>query len=1097
MGAVFLAYDEQQEHSTRVPLAVKVVPQASSEEARQQLRELFEREASAAAMLAQAPHFVRVLAHDVGVDPAFLVMEHVDWPTLRDCIRQAREDGRGQGLSPAMVARIGIAVLRGVSVMHYHRVVHRDLKPSNIFFRRNENDDFDIKILDFGVWTREATEDGPHDSVVGLGHRLDQVPVGTYSYMSPEQMAGRPVTARSDLHTLGSVLWELVTGTVPYRMNNALQGRALSDRFERLKSLPVKPENMSDGFYGVLARALAFEPKERWDSAEEMKLALKVWLAEEVMRSKSAFTGCAGRIETLDAQVEHVKAQLSPARDLLHQVDQLSGLVYLLKSQAEDASPDAISGAVEEMEIRVDALAKELSVFSRDVMESSQRISREKTEDLGGSLDLPALRDPANQRVAAFVGPIAPRLVLLASVVSALIAAVAFTVVLARRRPVDPPPSQASKLAAVAPSVAPRSEQPPRTEPQGPIRISPAGHTRGPILVGFELNGVLSAGRDGSVLWLEPKTGGVERLHNLSSGVTSLAVSPNARLAALGLADGRLIMLETSSGRRLLERPTESGPLTLVRFSPNGRHVVFPGDGESLSVLRSDSLELRSLGASSSRRRGSSGAPSTTRDLGFSEDGRTLYVLGKRGTVRVFDLESGRSLRKPIELASPHADQLAVAGDGKRLVYTDGRGALHTHMLDGRAQVTEALRSGGERTTGFVVVGDTLYATRLSGGIEAIDLSKKLPPAVIAPEIGPAVSLAIDRARDRLVVAGRDRRVHVLSAKKRGLERTFAAGPRALSAVAAAPDGRGLALAEADTGLVRIVEPEALRSMRILDGPTSGLQALAYLSDGRLIGGDENGLLWLWPTKEDTASRLGPPEANGITALAADPKQARVFLARGRQDVEQIDVDTGRVLRRLDTGRASVTALAVSRDGALLGVASDDGHVTLYETEKGRRIHDVRASRHTLRAIEFAPDGRSFASTGDEGTVLIHRTDTGTLLRTHRDDGVRAFQLAFSADGLRLISGRADGSLTILEATGPMRLAHITAHAGPVVGLVAQADGKLASVGLDGLLRTHGAQGEPVFAGGGSARDWIGLSHSQRPVCEAPVCSMFSVTATD
>jgi hypothetical protein len=84
MGAVFLGYDERQGPDERTPLAIKVVPEASSERSRIAAKELFEREASAAAMLAQSTHFVRVVGHDLS-DPAYLAMEHVSWPTLRDC----------------------------------------------------------------------------------------------------------------------------------------------------------------------------------------------------------------------------------------------------------------------------------------------------------------------------------------------------------------------------------------------------------------------------------------------------------------------------------------------------------------------------------------------------------------------------------------------------------------------------------------------------------------------------------------------------------------------------------------------------------------------------------------------------------------------------------------------------------------------------------------------------------------------------------------------------------------------------------------------------------------------------------------------------
>lgn len=1099
MGAVFLAYDEQQHHGTKTPLAVKVVPQASSTESRQQLRELFEREASAAAMLAQAPHFVRVLAHDVGVDPAYLVMEHVEWPTLRDCIREARVEGRKGGLSPVVVARIGLAVLRGVSVMHYHRIVHRDLKPSNIFFRRSENDDFDIKILDFGVWTREAAEQGSHDSVVGLGHRLDQVPVGTYSYMSPEQMAGRPVNARSDLHTLGSVLWELTTGDVPYRMNNTLQGRALADRFERLKSLPLKPEGMSDGFYEILARALAYNPEDRWDSAEEMKLALKVWVAEEVLRTRTAFSGFAGRIETLDAQVEHVKAQLAPGRDLLHRVDQLSGLVYLLKSQAEDATPEAVTSAVEEMEARMGELGHDLGVFSRNVLEGSLRLSRDKTEDLAASVDLPPLRDPAELREAAFVGPVGPRLVFLASVFSALVAAVAFTVVLSKRGSLPAPSMPSTTLAAVAP--APTA--PPTPKSSAPetarVRVLPAGHGRGPVLVATEpgRGGLLTAGRDGTLMRLEPSSGQTHRLASFSSPIHALAVHPSSTLAAVGLEDGRLILIETGSGRKVFERRGDGSPISVLRFSPRGRELVFPGDADSLRVLRPDSLEERRLGAAPGRRRSSSKSASTTRDFSFSPDGRAIHVLGAKGVVRSLDLETGRSIGKAVQLEPHDATRLEIGGSDQRLIYEDGNGRLYARSLGAERGGTEVLRAGDGRSLGFTTIGSTLYLARPEGGIEVVDLDHKAGSQVLAAELGPIVEVAVGPSEGRLVLSDVSRRVHLLSVARREVERSFPAGPTGLLALTISRDGLEVAVAEAEGTEVRLLDPATWAERSRLSAGTAPVRALVHLADGRLLGGDGSGDLWLWQKDEPKGTRVGTSSGQPVTALVADAQLARVVVARGRKAIELLDVDTGRTLRRMDAGQAEVTGLALSADGVLLAASTEDGHITLFETEHGRRIHSVQASRAALRSVAFSPDGRSFASVGDQGSVFVYRTDTATLLRTHRDEGAAGLRLAFAEGGRRIVTARADGSIQVFEANGPRRVLQLEAHAGPITGLLSDSQGGLVSVSLDGTLRTHGPQGDPLWVAAGAGPDWIGLSPNQASGCIAPGCELLQVEAVD
>jgi serine/threonine-protein kinase len=282
MGTVFTAYDEHHEAEEQRPVAVKVLSSAAPASVREAWKAMFEREAAAAAMLAASPFFMKVTSYDVGVDPAYLVMEHIDWPTLRQWLQLRAPE---EGTPPEAAARIGIAILRGVETMHYHRIIHRDIKPENIFVRRNaQGDSYDVKICDLGVWTAEslgrAPVSGSRPRLISCS-KLDTARVGTFSYMSPEQMECRPVGVRSDLHTIGSILWEVATGYAPYPMGaEGDRSERIRDRSQRLELLPERPASMPPVLYYILSKALEPDARDRFSSATEMKEALKAWLGD-------------------------------------------------------------------------------------------------------------------------------------------------------------------------------------------------------------------------------------------------------------------------------------------------------------------------------------------------------------------------------------------------------------------------------------------------------------------------------------------------------------------------------------------------------------------------------------------------------------------------------------------------------------------------------------------------------------------------------------------------------------------------------------------------------------------------------------------------
>jgi serine/threonine protein kinase len=364
MGAVFRAYDKRA--PDRPWVAVKVAQLHGTDEDRVAKERAFAREVRAAAALSEyIKYFVGFRAADYNGKPAYLALDFIDWPTLKKLKAQT-------GIfPPSDVAKIGSAILRGIRWMERKNIVHRDLKPENIFARRSPDGSFEAKIADLGVWVDAGTtEDSLWNST-----DVPQV-VGSPSYMSPEQVRGDALSTASDVHALGSILFELATGTVPFPLNYSLSLlEAVRERHERMRDLPVRPANMPESLYWILSSALSFDPAKRifTDSnvshspdpsiARWMEKALDKFATDHAEQQRQALAAALDRLVVLDRSITSSEAKLTPAFLLADRVKQI-------RSRIGDLRDDTVEGnlpeAVSVLSAEVDGIAQEVAQLFED-----------------------------------------------------------------------------------------------------------------------------------------------------------------------------------------------------------------------------------------------------------------------------------------------------------------------------------------------------------------------------------------------------------------------------------------------------------------------------------------------------------------------------------------------------------------------------------------------------------------------------------------------------------------------------------------------------------------------------------------------------------
>jgi serine/threonine protein kinase/tetratricopeptide (TPR) repeat protein len=253
--------------------------------------ERFLREARAAATL-NHPNICAI--HDVGEQEGqpYLVMELLRGETLKQYLSHRR-------LSPSEVIALGQQAASALAAAHARGIVHRDIKPANLFVVESGRDRKQLKILDFGLAKKQGAEASPdsryfdpkNNTATGTATGMMDLTtpgstVGTAAYMSPEQAKGDPLDARTDLFSLGSVLYEMATGQAPFG------GRSTAEVFAALlmkDPAPVSSLNsaMPTALDSIIAKLLAKDRDQRYRSAEELLADLE---AASASSSSSAGT---------------------------------------------------------------------------------------------------------------------------------------------------------------------------------------------------------------------------------------------------------------------------------------------------------------------------------------------------------------------------------------------------------------------------------------------------------------------------------------------------------------------------------------------------------------------------------------------------------------------------------------------------------------------------------------------------------------------------------------------------------------------------------------------------------------------------------------
>ncbi|RPI74997.1 MAG: serine/threonine protein kinase, partial [Desulfobacteraceae bacterium] len=256
MGMVYLGKDSKMDRV--VAVKTMAISHELKPEAMAEVKERFFLEAMAAGRL-NHPHIVTVFDMGEEDDLAYIVMDYVQGETLKSFIDV------GKLLPVAEVLRIGMQVADALEYAHCNQIIHRDIKPANIMYDPKTGR---VKVTDFGV-----------ASLTDSTRTRTGTIIGTPSYMSPEQVAGKHVEAGSDLFSLGVTLFQLLTGQLPFTGDSlaSVIFKIANESFPDIRDLR---KDLSPAIGVLISKALQKEARDRYQTAAEMKADLQECLEQ-------------------------------------------------------------------------------------------------------------------------------------------------------------------------------------------------------------------------------------------------------------------------------------------------------------------------------------------------------------------------------------------------------------------------------------------------------------------------------------------------------------------------------------------------------------------------------------------------------------------------------------------------------------------------------------------------------------------------------------------------------------------------------------------------------------------------------------------------
>jgi WD40 repeat protein/serine/threonine protein kinase len=1026
-GGMGLVYMAEQQRPVRRLVALKLVKPGMGST---QVIVRFEAERQALALM-DHPNIAKVL--DAGTTETghpYFVMELVRGMPVNEFCDQKRLTVRER-------LQLHIGVCQAVQHAHEKGVIHRDLKPTNVLVTMHDSVAVP-KVIDFGIAKalgQPLTEHTLHTGFTQL--------VGTPLYMSPEQaeLNQLGVDTRSDIYSLGVMLYELLTGTTPFdkealtkvgfdEMRRIIREEEPPRPSTRVSTLAaailstvsdrrsIDPRRISIALRGeldwIVMKALEKNRAERYESASALARDIERFLADEQVQACPPTAAYRFR-----KFAKKHRAALSTG--LLVAASLLMGIV-LSTWQAVRATTAEAQATVQrdeaqkqrgEAQTQRDAV-KALNDQLRRTLYSAEMNVAYGAWQTGGAQRVRDLLEKHRPRedetdLRGFEWHFLYRL-------------------------------SHGELLTLPTRKANLAYSPDGKRLASGTKIWDA--LTGQELVSFGGAGIdgLAFSPDGKRLAGSPGIPGKLRVWNAETGeellglertFNCIAYSPDGKLLASPGPPGNIVRIwDAQSGEVLFTLPGHKRTIHCVAFSTDGQRVAAGSDDRTVRVW---SLHTREQVVTCR-------ATSSVTSVAFSPDDERLVAASDDHTVRVWNAHTGQelfSVPAHNEWLADHS--VAFSPDGKRLAGADQQSVKVWDAQTGEELLAFYGHTDLVGSVAFSPDGKHLASASTDGTLRVWDAQAIQKPQVLRGRALSWSCLAFSPDCHRLASAGpitnaeyppQDMKIWDT---KTGQEIFTLKAPEPLiSTLAFSRDGKYLASGGGGDSDTSPPEPGEIVLWDALTGAelhtlkdTVGFFGVAFSPDGKCLAAGSSiwdqatrryvsGVVKVWDVQTGQELQSIPGHASWVHSVVYSPDGKRLASASLDKTVKLWDPQTGQEIVTCSGHTRSVNSLAFSSDSKRLASASDDNTVKIWNAQSGEEILTLQGHTHYVSRVAFSPDGKRLATTSDDKTVKLWNAQTGEELITFK---APARIVAFSQEGHQLFACSPSGELTVYDAT--------------------------------------------------------------------------------
>ena len=840
-------------------------------------------------------------------------------------------------------------VLSAVQYAHAHLIVHRDLKPSNILVTPEGQ----VQLLDFGIAKLLTEGEAKETQLTKLGGRAL-----TPDYAAPEQILGAPITTVADVYALGVLLYEILTGSRPYRLRRDTRG-ALEEAI--IQAEPTVPSRLAVSEAAAQAR-----------SSTGRRLAKTLSGDLDAITSKALKKSPADRYATADAFGEDI-ARFLRGEGVFAQHDSLAYQAFKFAKRHWVAMA-VVSALVLTLAGGLAATTHEAAVASalRDVALQAQ----------GRALTQTAAARLRDTDIAGALGIILDVL---------------------PHAGVSPHAELKRSYTTEALSVF----QEARAADTEVVRIT--GHTDVVQTAAFSSDGlrIVTASEDKTVRIWDTATGlQLMLLSGHTRRVPSAAFSPDGTRIVTASLDKTVRIWDAATGRQIVLLSGHTGGVWSATFSPDGRRIVTASSDKTARVWDVSTGQQIAL---------LTGHADRVWSAAFSPDGQRIVTASFDKSARVWDAGTG----KQIMVLSGHTDFVASAKfspDGQRIVTASlDKTARVWDSVTGQQLMLLSGHTADLMSVAFSPDGGRIVTASLDKSARVWDAATGQQLVVLGGHGGRMTSAAFSPDGGHIITSSYDNIACLWDAVTGQQEMLLTGHTARVWSAAISPDGRRVVTTSLDK-TARIWDATTGQQLKLLSGHTNLVASAAFSPDGRRIvtsSNDATARIWDAETGQQIGLITGQAR---MWSATFSPDGRRVVTASDDMIARIWDAETGRQIEVLSGHTGRVLSAAFAPDGQRIVTSSLDRTARIWESATGRELMQLTGHEDVVEYASFSPDGRRIVTASDDKTARIWDAATAReliQLRGHEDVVQDAH---FSADGGRVVTASADKTARIWDA---------------------------------------------------------------------------------